>query len=460
VVFDGSTASDCSTGGGSNAVLCYSNGATWTATGGATTCTGTSGQLLTANGTSSNCVGRTTGTGILTALGINIGSAGAPVLFNGALGTPSSGVATNLTGTASALNIGGNAATATNLASYPTLCSGGQFSQGLSSASNNCGTPISGLTTNVISKATSATAIGNSSITDNGTTVTTPEPFSAASISAGSVPTSSVCAPGTAGMLCFNEGTTPTGTFSAVGVMWPNSTGHRWNMINGTVNDIVVGVATTDSFTNKTFDTGATGNVFKIAGTAISAVSGTGAVCLLAGSACPGVAVVAPSGYGYISPMPTPSGDYTNALTARSGTAGYVGAFFLPAGATVTKAHVYVETGQAGSTAYIGLYDGQCGTLLASSSAASTSSSSVLSFTVSSTVVAAGYYYWYLADSNSSVIFGSASIGTNGGSVYNNGTHPQFGLAANAVSGGSLPSSCVTITGGSLGGIPALVFDN
>lgn len=40
----------------------------------------------------------TTGTGILTALGVNVGSAGAPVLFNGALGTPSSGTLTNCTG--------------------------------------------------------------------------------------------------------------------------------------------------------------------------------------------------------------------------------------------------------------------------------------------------------------------------------------------------------------------------
>lgn len=40
----------------------------------------------------------TTGTGILTALGNNIGSAGAPVVFNGALGTPSSGTLTNCTG--------------------------------------------------------------------------------------------------------------------------------------------------------------------------------------------------------------------------------------------------------------------------------------------------------------------------------------------------------------------------
>lgn len=40
----------------------------------------------------------TFGTGVQTALGVNIGSAGAPVLFNGALGTPSSGTLTNATG--------------------------------------------------------------------------------------------------------------------------------------------------------------------------------------------------------------------------------------------------------------------------------------------------------------------------------------------------------------------------
>ena len=44
-------------------------------------------------------IGSITGlrTGIATALGVNTGSAGAPVLFNSALGTPSSGVGTNLT---------------------------------------------------------------------------------------------------------------------------------------------------------------------------------------------------------------------------------------------------------------------------------------------------------------------------------------------------------------------------
>lgn len=46
------------------------------------------------------------GTGVATALGVNTGTAGSHVVNGGALGTPSSGVATNLTGTASGLTAG------------------------------------------------------------------------------------------------------------------------------------------------------------------------------------------------------------------------------------------------------------------------------------------------------------------------------------------------------------------
>ena len=56
----------------------------------------------------------TFGTGVQTALGINVGTAGAPIVNGGALGTPSSGVATNLTGTASGLTAG-NVTTNANL---------------------------------------------------------------------------------------------------------------------------------------------------------------------------------------------------------------------------------------------------------------------------------------------------------------------------------------------------------
>ena len=59
------------------------------------------GQLtLAGNTTVTPAVGSITGlgTGVATALGVNTGSAGAFVLFNGALGTPSSGTLTNATG--------------------------------------------------------------------------------------------------------------------------------------------------------------------------------------------------------------------------------------------------------------------------------------------------------------------------------------------------------------------------
>lgn len=55
------------------------------------------------------------GTGIATALGINIGSAGAPVLFNGAGGTPSSLTLTNATGCAVSSCVGG---LGTNVATF------------------------------------------------------------------------------------------------------------------------------------------------------------------------------------------------------------------------------------------------------------------------------------------------------------------------------------------------------
>lgn len=67
-----------------------------------------SGGLVSAQPSVSNISGF--GTGVATALGVNIGTAGAPVVNGGALGTPSSGVATNLTGTAASLTAG----TATN----------------------------------------------------------------------------------------------------------------------------------------------------------------------------------------------------------------------------------------------------------------------------------------------------------------------------------------------------------
>ena len=67
----------------------------------------------------------TTGTGVNTALGVNTGTAGAFVVNGGALGTPSSGTVTNLTGTAS-ININGTVgATTATTGAFTTVSATG-----------------------------------------------------------------------------------------------------------------------------------------------------------------------------------------------------------------------------------------------------------------------------------------------------------------------------------------------
>jgi hypothetical protein len=86
------------------------------------------GQLtLAGNTTVTPAVGSITGlgTGVATALAINVGSAGAIVVNGGDLGTPSSGTVTNLTGTAS-ININGTVgATTPTTGAFTTISASG-----------------------------------------------------------------------------------------------------------------------------------------------------------------------------------------------------------------------------------------------------------------------------------------------------------------------------------------------
>ena len=90
------------------------------------------------------------GTGIATALAVNTGSAGAPVLFNGALGTPSSGTATNITGLpistgVSGLGTGVATALAVNVGSAgaPVVNGGALGTPSSGTATNITGLPVS-----------------------------------------------------------------------------------------------------------------------------------------------------------------------------------------------------------------------------------------------------------------------------------------------------------------------------
>jgi hypothetical protein len=90
------------------------------------------------------------GTGVETALAIAVGSAGAPVLFNGALGTPSSGTLTNATGLPVSSGISGlgtGIATAlavnTGSAGAPVLFDGALGTPSSGTLTNATGLPIS-----------------------------------------------------------------------------------------------------------------------------------------------------------------------------------------------------------------------------------------------------------------------------------------------------------------------------
>jgi hypothetical protein len=100
------------------------------------------GQLtLAGNTTVTPAVGSITGlgTGVATALGVNVGSAGAFVVNGGALGTPSSGTVTNLTGTAS-ININGTVgATTPTTGAFTTVSASTSVTTPIVQATNSGG---------------------------------------------------------------------------------------------------------------------------------------------------------------------------------------------------------------------------------------------------------------------------------------------------------------------------------
>jgi hypothetical protein len=102
--------------GTSGGIPYFSSASTW-----ASSAALAAGSLVLGGGAGITPATTATGTGVVTALGVNTGTAGAFVVNGGALGTPSSGTVTNLTGTAS-ININGTVgATTPTTGSFTTM---------------------------------------------------------------------------------------------------------------------------------------------------------------------------------------------------------------------------------------------------------------------------------------------------------------------------------------------------
>ena len=130
------------------------------------------GQLtLAGNTTVTPAVGSITGlgTGVATALAVNTGSAGAFVVNGGALGTPSSGTVTNLTGTAS-ININGTVgATTANTGAFTTISATGVITSTLATGT----APFTVASTTQVANLNAATAGTATNATNVGITATT-----------------------------------------------------------------------------------------------------------------------------------------------------------------------------------------------------------------------------------------------------------------------------------------------
>jgi hypothetical protein len=147
--------------GTSGGIPYFSSGTTW-----ATSAALAASALVIGGGAGVAPSTTTTGTGVVTALGVNVGTAGAFVVNGGALGTPSGGTVTNLTGTAS-ININGTVGGTTPAAgAFTTLSSTSTFS-----ANGSVGTNGQVLTSaGAASPAVWSTPTGGITIADDTTT--------------------------------------------------------------------------------------------------------------------------------------------------------------------------------------------------------------------------------------------------------------------------------------------------
>lgn len=251
----------------------------------------------------------------------------------------------------------------------------------------------------------------------------------------------------------------------------------------------------TQILTNKTLDTAGTGNVLKINGTTVSAVTGTGSVVLgtsptivtptiasftnathnhqnAAGGGtldltAIGAATILPPANGGAANVTVADQGYffggfpwglttvTNAVLGSTNTARAI-QFVLPFRIVITRITWNVAAG-AGDTVSFGIYSADRTTLLVNSGATVSSGTSTQTVTIASATLNPGTYWFAYTQAGTTTTFVNWNNANR--DLYLNGNAVKKVGTGTATSGGALNASLGTISAATITSFPVVVFE-